>query len=72
MASAPTIWRSRDGDTVDLICWRAYGRRPGAIEAVLDANPGLADHAMLLPVGTRVVLPAAPAQALPVLQKLWD
>lgn len=72
MASAPTPWRSRDGDMIDLICWLHYGRRAGVVEAVLGANPGLSDLPPMLPAGTIIMLPAAPAEVLPVLQKLWD
>lgn len=64
--------RARQGDTVDLICWRVYGATAGITERVLDTNPGLADHGPVLPIGTRVTLPAqapaAPAKTL----KLWD
>lgn len=72
MAAAATQVRSVQGDTVDLICWRVYGATAGITERVLDTNPGLADHGPVLPIGTRVTLPAqapaAPAKTL----KLWD
>ena len=53
--------RARQGDTVDLICWRTYGRTAGITEQVLEANPGLADLGPELPIGTLVTLPAQPA-----------
>ena len=31
------------GDTLDAICVRYYGRTEGVVEAVLAANPGLAE-----------------------------
>jgi phage tail protein X len=31
-------WQLRDGDEIDLICWKYYGDLPGALEAVLRAN----------------------------------
>ncbi|TLX52838.1 phage tail protein, partial [Stutzerimonas nosocomialis] len=31
--------RAQQGDTVDAICWRHYGRTAGVVEQVLDANP---------------------------------
>ncbi|MBS1164131.1 MAG: phage tail protein [Proteobacteria bacterium] len=49
--------QSRQGDTVDLICWRHYGRTSGAAEAVFGANPGIADVGAVLPFGTTVILP---------------
>lgn len=45
------------GDTVDAICWRHYGRTDGTVEAVLEANAGLADYGPVLPIGTVVCLP---------------
>lgn len=60
------------GDTVDLICRRVYGDESGYVEAVLAANPGLADLGPVLPIGTAIVLPelAKPAD-LPTIS-LWD
>ncbi|WP_263264885.1 tail protein X [Pseudomonas sp. RIT-PI-S] len=48
---------AQQGDTVDALCWRAYGRTAGMVERVLEANPGLADHGAVLPHGTPVQLP---------------
>jgi phage tail protein X len=52
------IVRALQGDTVDSLCWRHYGRTDGTVEAVLEANAGLADLGAILPVGTPVHLPA--------------
>lgn len=49
--------RTQQNDTVDAICWRHYGRTAGVVEAVLDANPGLADRGPVLPAGVLVTLP---------------
>ncbi|KVE97385.1 phage tail protein [Burkholderia vietnamiensis] len=48
---------ARQGDTVDLICWRYYGRTDGTVEAVLEANAGLADFGVVIPMETLVYLP---------------
>ncbi|STE54453.1 Tail protein X (GpX) [Escherichia coli] len=45
------------GDTLDAICVRYYGRTEGVVEAVLAANPGLAELGAVLPHGTAVELP---------------
>ncbi len=37
------------GETVDSLCWQYYGRTAGVTEAVLDANPGLADLGPVIP-----------------------
>lgn len=62
-----------DGDTLDLIAWRACGRVAGAVEAVIEANP----HALAptaLPAGLAIRLPdlAPAADAAPALPALWD
>lgn len=52
-----TVWTTAEGDMLDAICRLHYGSRPGAAEAVLDANPGLADRGPVLPAGVRIGLP---------------
>lgn len=71
---AAAKYTTRDGDSVDLICWRYYGsERGGTTEAVLEANTGLAGYGPILPAGLSITLPA---YALPVksekLINLWD
>lgn len=72
-----TSVRSQQGDTLDRICLRYYGRTRDVTEAALDANPGLAALGPILPIGTPVTLPDAPTTATagtaaqqPV--NLWD
>lgn len=61
------------GDTVDAICWRYYGRTAGVTELVLEANPGLADLGPILPHGTQITLPdAAPQAEQRQVLNLWD
>lgn len=63
---------SIQGDTVDMICQRYYGRTSGVTEQVLEENPGLSDLGPILPIGTAVNLPdqAKPAHKKTV--NLWD
>jgi len=64
---------ANQGDTVDAICWRYYGRTAGVTEAVLDANPGLTDFGPIIPHGTQVTLPdAAPQAEQRQVVNLWD
>ena len=64
---------AQQGETVDAICWRHYGRTAGVTEAVLDANPGLADLGTILPHGTLVQLPeVAPQAEQRQMVNLWD
>lgn len=65
-------YRTKDGDTVDWICWTHYGRSAGTTEAVLEANPGLADWGDRLPAGVAVVLPDLPAPNRRRVVRLWD
>lgn len=55
--------RTNQNDTVDALCWRFYGRTAGVTEAVLEANPGLADHGPILPQGLVVNMPEAQTTA---------
>lgn len=65
--------RTNQNDTVDALCWRHYGRTAGVTEAVLEANPGLADHGPILPQGLVVNMPEVQTSA-PQRQmvNLWD
>ena len=56
--------RTIDGDVLDEICWRHYGRE-GTVAAVLLANPGLADADPVLSAGRVVLLPDLPAPPEP-------
>ncbi|WP_186262429.1 tail protein X [Burkholderia gladioli] len=61
------------GDTLDALCWRHYGSTAGTVEAVLDANPGLAELGAILPLGTVIDMPEMNTieQTKPLLQ-LFD
>ncbi|MGO2242738.1 MAG: tail protein X [Halomonas sp.] len=64
---------AQQNDTLDAICYRAFGRTQGITEQVLAANPGLAELGPLLPDGTPVKLPTVtqPHSRAPTVQ-LWD
>ncbi|BFN28483.1 phage Tail Protein X [Pseudomonas sp. SCT] len=65
--------RAQQGDTVDAICWRHYGRTAGVVEQVLEANPGLADLGPVIPHGTQVLLPEQAVRAEQrQMVNLWD
>lgn len=64
--------RAAQGDTLDLICWRHYGRTAGVVEQVLEANPGLARLGPILPHGTLVQLPEIATQPQRQTVQLWD
>ncbi len=65
------IYTTIDGDTLDWICWRFYGRQSVAAEAVLAANPGLAAHGVDYEAGMEITLPvlSVPKRAP---MRLWE
>ncbi|MDE0625475.1 MAG: tail protein X [Bryobacterales bacterium] len=67
------VWITTDGDMLDAVCEAHYGPRPGAAEAVLRANPGLAERGPVLPAGIRIELPdLADRPASSGAVRLWD
>ncbi|MFK4764554.1 tail protein X [Desulfobaculum sp. SPO524] len=65
-------YRTKDGDMVDAICHRHYGRTAGVVEAVLEANPGLADEGPVLAAGVAILLPDLPDPEPDEGVSLWD
>lgn len=65
-----TTCRTSDGDLLDTLCYHAYGHLGGTVEAVLDANQGLADEAQPYRAGLVIVLPDLPAPTEEVVM-LW-
>ena len=67
-----TTYTSRDGEVIENIRWRFYGRKAGAVEAVLAANPGLAGQGPVLPAVAEIHLPdlTRPLETIPTV-KLW-
>ena len=63
---------AQQGDTLDAICVRYYGRTQGVFETVLAANPGLAEQGAVLPHGTAVDLPVVQAAAAANTINLWE
>ncbi|GAA3911751.1 tail protein X [Gibbsiella dentisursi] len=63
---------TRDGDTVDEICWRHYGKTQGVTEQVYEANPGLCELGAIVPAGRVIHLPAVADTAQTDTLQLWD
>lgn len=61
---------SVDGDVLDAIAYRFYGQTPGALEALIAANPDVERHGAHLPAGVVIVLPklTSPTRAI---VRLW-
>lgn len=60
------------GDTLDALCYRHYGRTEGVVEAVFAVNPGLAELGAVLPHGTAVELPVVESSTASETLNLWD
>lgn len=63
---------AQQGDTVDQICWRYYGRTQQAVELVYADNPGLAESGPVLMHGCEVTLPDLPESPADETVNLWD
>ena len=64
---------TRQGETVDIACWKHYGQTAVVTEAVLVANVGLADLGAILPMGTLIHMPVIETRtAARRLVGLWE
>lgn len=59
-------------DTLDLMCWRFYGRTQSVLERVIEANPHLPNYGNTLPLGTPVLMPDTPPPTPKPTLSLWD
>ncbi len=66
-----TICRTSEGDVLDTLCQHYYGHLRGSVEAVLDANQGLADEPQPFRAGVLIALPAL-AATTDTTVLLWD
>ncbi|EOO9425743.1 tail protein X [Escherichia coli] len=60
------------GDTLDALCARYYGRTENVVETVLQANPGLSELGVILPHGTLIDLPDVETSPTAETLNLWD
>lgn len=66
-------YRTKDGDMLDAICYRYYGRSSGVVELVLEANQNLSRQAEQLPSGLMITLPDLPVQTNDITPlRLWQ
>lgn len=69
------IATSEAGETLDMVCWRVIGTT-ATVDAVYEANPGLAGLGPVLPAGTAIVFPeaATPSRSAPLREtiNLWS
>lgn len=66
------LYVTQQFDEIDHICWRYYGRTQQTVEAVLRANPNLADMLPILPQGLTILLPDLPQPETTETLRIWD
>jgi len=68
-----TTCRTSDGDVLDTLCQAYYGHLMGAVEAVMEANQGLAEEPQPFRAGVLIYFPELPAVEAETEQvTLWD
>lgn len=65
-------YQTRDGDTLDHICYQHYGQQSGAVEQVLAFNPGLAALGPVYPANILINLPQLTTVVESKTLRLWD
>ena len=63
---------TKDGDVLDLICWKYYGSTNGTIEKVLEANRHLANLDAVFAAGIKIILPDLTKAEEEKSVKLWS
>jgi phage tail protein X len=66
------IYRTKDGDVIDWICWKHYGFTSGSLEEVLKINPKVTEYDGHLPEGLLINLPEISKENPTKQVKLWD
>ncbi|WP_386086922.1 tail protein X [Wolbachia endosymbiont (group A) of Norellia spinipes] len=63
---------AKENDMLDYICWKHYGFTSGAVEIVLEENPGLAEYGSFLPAGLKIKLPTIKKTVQKSKLKVWE
>ncbi len=63
---------TRENEMLDYICFKHYGYSSGAVEIVLEANPGLAEYGSFLPAGLKIKLPVIQKPVQKSKSKVWE
>ncbi|MBK1625204.1 tail protein X [Afifella marina] len=68
-----TVYTVSEDERLDRLAKAIYGtEQGGTVEALLNANPGLAAKGMIVPAGTELVIPEQVAAEEPALVRPWD
>jgi phage tail protein X len=63
---------TKDGDVLDAICWKYYGKTSGVLEKVLEANRHLSQLDSVLNANIKIVLPDLIQEEETESVKLWS
>ncbi len=63
---------AKEGEMLDLICWKHYGFTDGIVELVLAENLGLAEYGSFLPAGLKIKLPVIQKPVQKSKSKVWE
>ena len=66
------IYKAKDGDILDYVCWKHYGNIAGVTEKVLELNRHLEDADAVLKAGTEIILPEITIQKQDQIVRLWS
>ena len=66
------IYSTKDGDVLDEIVFRYYGKTAGYVERVLAANRHLADRGAIYPADVQIVLPDIRTENVTAEVTIWD
>lgn len=69
--STPASYTTVDGDMLDAICFKTYGRE-GMVSQVLEANPKLAALGPVFQAGVVIALPEDAQPAKVAVLRLWN
>jgi len=72
MTAVSSLYFSSDGDMIDAVALTHYGSAaPEVLEAILEANPGLAAVGPMWPAGLEVELPPVATPQSDETAQLW-
>lgn len=66
------IYKTKSNDVVDAICYKFYGDRSDALDAIFNANPTLSTYGAHLPAELVITIPDLPEEKTKATIELFD
>ena len=66
------IYTTKDGDRLDELVYKRYGKERGAVEWLFSNNAHLRDQPVMLPAGIEINMPPLPEKATVVTVNPWS